>query len=1140
MRKEQKQLSFAKGMIENIKQDLPNEVNPVFDSALWIENMTPNIQRDSLVIRSERSSQFHTIGQNNILEVPLYSKLAQTSLAYNKNNYAHEALRELIVTSASFMHASDPDYGRVYQLFVRRNTMLAGNDLSPHGVDSEATCVIAWVPYIASGAVEHGWREPFTDGEEFPGWYVLGTHTDSTRYGESVIFTTLPRQDMNNSGYPGTYTLTDTAKSKYHACYVWQWWDLHRKREGVNGEQKFWNGLTNSDGSPLDLSLDKYRLWRVRKPSLSIVKDDLVEALALNTYPNGWKTFAGSDPTSKPIQLLFWESPLQTHKGMTHAEYSTFAGNFVNTDTYAIPKVYENPYFNDKRIGFVSSLETLDNDTLYAYGFDSSNRHKKQSEDLLGTLMNSEELVPFPIANTSLGISTTPAWSGTRNWFIYKRNKYLAVFTNTEREMDLWLCSSQTFGGEPEDQQGNVLTPDCKISDPFSSSTTDSNSETNRGGASSVVVGTKLPNYLEASIPRQWVQDEKIPFVLTAVVNGVEVVILKDIYRVSTQNHLFVPSLFSPLAWYRNDTDDMSTADVFAVSEAGYVGAGISGVFELPYKASKRVSLAITDEESADMFMRSEIRHNNYVDSIARNMRVGGQHVFLAPINGWTYFGILISYAAMNVRANKSLYYMYEPFNPTSEIVYRYSGQTPPRYRLNNPAPLYERDTSIESFAHSARNPSEHFWFNAVTGDLSGSDLMNPYIPEIVDGNMVHFGLRIAEDFWEQISSMNISAFNLYVSKPDLQSSILRSIGLIEVQDVPNGLYCKPAVTKDNIKSSQGFALVKSFVIEGEGTTTGHWENYKGSPLSTNAWKRSGGHIWAVPQSASGSAYSAIPTFVDHCTPYTLDDTNSWTPDFMLWDYPVLGKSLLLGGSGNYWQGLGAGLVAVIKGRTFLAQIPGEVGVVRYSVVQAGVAAQDLFYEEEKMRIGHNEHTALIEYREQLWIFSRVDNYRIQMPNVYDVATWEFLDNVAMGTFDQRTVAVTPYGVAYCNESGVWMSDGRLPTNIAAPVLPSYLKLTRDAQDSAGLPGYSPELAYIGEFVDSSGNVLRVHNNEQGVNGYLEAVYDSNKDELVINTPLFSWDGVRWKAVREYRMVYSYPNQNWRVESYDVPDTEVA
>jgi hypothetical protein len=273
-----------------------------------------------------------------------------------------------------------------------------------------------------------------------------------------------------------------------------------------------------------------------------------------------------------------------------------------------------------------------------------------------------------------------------------------------------------------------------------------------------------------------------------------------------------------------------------------------------------------------------------------------------------------------------------------------------------------------------------------------------------------------------------------------------------------------------------------------------------------------------------------VQQYLDGTNP-TIFDTSWWTPDFVIWDYPTE-TTLYLNSSGKYWKGLGARLITVIKGRTFIGGCIGADGVeeqaiIRYSDVQGGAISPDIFSDERKIQVGHKPHTALLEFREQLWAFSRNQFYRINMQSITDETTWEFSDVVEQGTFSNKSMIVVPYGVCFCNESGVWVSTGVSAENIGITVLPTYQSISTGA-------------TYIYTNLNEFAGTPFI--NEQGINPYLEMSYDALADELIIYTPLFQaipggldipFD--QYSAMVDFNLIFSFKKQSWRVESALVP-----
>jgi hypothetical protein len=253
----------------------------------------------------------------------------------------------------------------------------------------------------------------------------------------------------------------------------------------------------------------------------------------------------------------------------------------------------------------------------------------------------------------------------------------------------------------------------------------------------------------------------------------------------------------------------------------------------------------------------------------------------------------------------------------------------------------------------------------------------------------------------------------------------------------------------------------------------------------------------------------------------------------VIWDYPTE-TTLFLNSSGKYWKGLGAKLITVIKGRTFIGGCIGadgieEQAILRYSDVQGGAISPDIFSEERKIQVGHMPHTALLEFREQLWAFSRYQFYRIGMASITQEETWEFFDVVEQGCFNVKSAIVVPYGVCFCNEAGVWLSEGGEPQNLALPILPTYQHISSGTQ-------------YLYTTINQLDGVPYI--DEKGINPYMEMNYDSFNDEILISSPLFTTvqnddNNTDYLPNTDFTMIFSFKYRTWRIESSVVPPYEL-
>jgi len=415
--------------------------------------------------------------------------------------------------------------------------------------------------------------------------------------------------------------------------------------------------------------------------------------------------------------------------------------------------------------------------------------------------------------------------------------------------------------------------------------------------------------------------------------------------------------------------------------------------------------------------------------------------------------------------------------------------------------------------------------------------------------SLMYFTIGVSTEFMEKLIDVGCTSLSLWASKPNSNDHTLRSIGI--AFDSPSGnSYTKPENFSTDVPDYTKMALLKKFVIDGRTERPDTYSDWTARPLATNAWNirtdPTGFQEYiAVPLPALDEtmliATPILPN--DNYVEAYLDDPVAnnywgagapyWTPDFIVWDYPTE-TTLFLNSSGKYWKGLGAKLITVIKGRTFIGGCIGadgieEQAILRYSDVQGGAISPDVFSEERKIQVGHMPHTALLEFREQLWAFSRYQFYRIGMASITQEETWEFFDVVEQGCFNVKSAIVVPYGVCFCNEAGVWLSEGGEPQNLALPILPTYQHISSGTQ-------------YLYTTINQLDGVPYI--DEKGINPYMELNYDSFNDEILISSPLFTVvqnddNNTDYLPNTDFTMIFSFKYKTWRIESSVVPPYEL-
>lgn len=575
------------------------------------------------------------------------------------------------------------------------------------------------------------------------------------------------------------------------------------------------------------------------------------------------------------------------------------------------------------------------------------------------------------------------------------------------------------------------------------------------------VIPFMVPNYISNKTPRGFVKGDKIPLLLTVIENGIETILLDYEYTVQHTDIIVYPPIHS------------TSSGLPAVSTYG----------------------------------------NGTYQTIAEYDRLSIEAAYFASENSIT--SDFTNYYGIGSTAN-----MY-----SQKIDYKLKDR------------IYVGGTGTGTVGSPEKDATI----------LSEQTIILP-IP-----TFVCFTLEFSEDIINQILTNNVSAFKLYVAQPDTTRSILRSITSQGILPPPS-LYSYPrdlSINQDaELKDYSGYSLVKEFRIEGNGNKIANWQEYNQQSHISNAWKiDDDGHIWACSTgdiAGNISTYGAydsvgnVPSniFPDNHYKSIMGVTelawnpssiiassgrlDSITPDFCIWDYCTTGQVLSLGYSGKDWKGIGAELIAVSSGVVFIDGCIDqygnlEPGVTRWCLIQNGSPVWDIYPQENMITFGAEKHTALLVYREQLIIFATNQFYRMNVAQAYSPELWEVLDSVdGHGTWSPKTCCLSPMGFVFCDNSGIWMSDGRIPESLTNNPKQG-LAITSLYQKIATNTPYAYQL-HNEEFVIDSNNFVN------GYNTKMELLFDEVNNELILSTPLITG--------YELRLIYSFTFTNWRVETF--------
>ena len=978
---------------------------------MYLENYNPNLEHKSLIKRfGERLETYK--------DRPIFFYVGN----YSQNVFNYPENREI-----SFAHdillTSNPDYNKSYISFIKRLPKLTAepgerdNLFNDNLINLEPECTAVVARVIENDGTDDivTWTEPFHAEAKYPGWYTVGFYTDHVRYGEQLLFTTA----LENKEYG-----TDLDRYLF-PVYQWGLWDITKKRKDEND---WWNGIDFSD---LKTNKKDYRKWKVKTPTMDFLRGDVVGYTWWDKDTDTWER----KRDEKPIEIMFMENDLD------YAEVE-WAKDF-----------FFGPF--DRGRGVPGSNGT---------SIDTIVNERK-------SYLSKSAIDNFPKLNRNRTYNNESLFF--HSYEIYDNKIYEEEITNRGYALSYvqfanWE-SKELFNGSPHDYHFPIATEYIipKAIKIAYSDTYILREDQDDGSDDNLEYHFMRPSprhlylrYIDNNVPRPWHKKEKIPFVLTVKIGGVETVLYKDVYEIQSQQGIEGPEI----SYYEFLTEEGN-----------------------PGTDSYRDGFVMTPPSTLDV-----------------DVNIDGDIGDGSPLI-------------------KSL---------TSNVAIR----------------------SADTASFSPHVRIEEIGDFGNIGDKKAKLTIN---------NMLQFSIKINKEYFGKLIEQEAVEFNFYVSEKHETKKHLSTIGIIAPVEIPPGYYSKPAVEDVNINDIDfdfaKFRLVKSFLINGNSQEI-DYESYIGTATKTNAWvtgsddgdTNSDDYIYAVPNVTDGTGFierDKLPlfdnTFAKRGVPYGggINNNDMWYSDFTLWDYPADAPPLTLNNSGRYWKGLAANHIETIRGRTFIAGCIDENGkeeqaVIRYSVIQNGVHLKDVFVEEDEITFGHSPITALLNYRDQLWVFNRDNQYRLAPHNIYDPNSWEVLDvQHAQGTLSNKTIAITPNGVCFASKNGIWISDGRMP-----------ISLTDNPERGLAIQSLYQRLT-LGKVYDYQSQIdpgRPYINPDNDFNPYLELHYSKKNNELILSTPVKRQSDEMYEDLpnnyiiddweylnHELKLIYSFSNNNWRTEVFN-------
>lgn len=1127
MKKEIKNISFKNGIVENYKQDYftqQEQLEYMLTSVLYMENYNPNIEYHSLILRPGLDPLLNADG---FLLTDNYSNYKGNSFSDVLFTYNH--LKALLVQHYARMNYvdSETNYNKLDALFL--SYKLDQNDLPPYHQYGNNM----WVTNINFNAVNPAltpaseqWQlsyNPTTSASRNTSFVPLGKFRDMVRNGSRFLFVTEPTDDLY--GNTNLNNITTRSKRLYFPVYTFEQVKDPRKRFIKAYKEKtydYLNGLKPSrydsngneipypDNSLGDLDDAFWQQVALRKFRIKYPAPIFKDSDAITTSIKSQKTLTKN--LSHIKRLILEKDPaydmLQLEPAFKEAWYDYMFKGYSQGDTKFPLDVQERiilpTYFTKTgedtsipRIELLVWEQPLLWDTQNSYSGSTVNLSflnlkttKKMGYSLFGNdCQDTWSRLPmidqeYKVSNKS----TVPNRS-------YK-NPYLDTFLKpNHHELNSFLRNNtNTTWKDTSLTLNNETYKFWQIGNSYRS--------VDSSVAKSVYHAARFVahDYIKVELPRAWMSGDEIPFLVTTTLNGQEVVLLKETYVVG-----------------RDIKNDLVVNRTIGATNS--LGEGTN------YNVSHVLFDHLDDtnpsrDEATDVNDTDAVWYNvNYLVDTTRTRSQYANSIELTKVNGTQENEIGI--------APIDSLTLYDNYGDGNTAV-------PGRF----------------------------------TTDLSGYH------------NTIQFTIRLNKEALAILLAQGSSNIKVYASRPNNDEKLFDKVGSSSLTDAPP-IYAKPLITEnsdDRIIEGTKYGLLKTFLIEGPSDIIQDYTNVKRSNYRTNAWRldkdlNNKEWIYAVPVNegdrvaglSSLIAQNALnlPSFeFESVTDLNTNSANNefaqpyynnFTPDFFLWDYPSDTESYIIGDSGQYWEGTGARCITSVKGRTFIGgtfdkDFTEEQGLVRWSSLNNGSHITDLFVEEASIQVGHLPITALLEYREQLWVFNKDNYYRIMLNEIGNVNSWEFVDSkFGQGTYSPKTLTKTPYGVCFASEGGIYLSDGTNPINLVDN--PEQVLSIKSLYQHLMLGN-----TYQYSQINNPGEVFIEPGKDYNI--YAELYYESEPDELILVTPIkkesdgtFEYDETYYNLENHlsnthwYKLIYSFANKNWRTEVgnyYVNPETLAA
>ena len=640
-----------------------------------------------------------------------------------------------------------------------------------------------------------------------------------------------------------------------------------------------------------------------------------------------------------------------------------------------------------------------------------------------------------------------------------------------------------------------------------------------------IVIRTMLPKYRGNGTPRPYLAGEKIPFVLTAIINGTETELYRDVYTVQEANKRSVDESILNKSGTLSKDGKLRLAQIVDEFEVN-PNLGPNFAFYRPKPERAFIESYDVDEvcwtnvyENKDRFTDGDFEFNawepypsTYEDLAGNKYAQGlrGQRVLMPDdtINGRVSDVFKQSGEQWKPEVNgKEVFF--RDYDATPEAGYVY-------FTLRINAPDYNSAMGI--LPDGLTEFKLYFAEGDMTKGLVQYDDQGKVWNYSTQGYSTHRAIandsnnyRLVKRFTvsnsKGITEPQYSAINESTQGLSGYENTNSWIAVSDTDGIGKGIYAVPNHWRDLEVPSHYDTLPEHNNLGGNRVLNFHNLNidYQMSGLSNDDY--------------FGDLQRKSITGFEGFTPDI--PMNQWSSDFCLWDYPTNSQLLTENVSTENWDGVGAGLICVVNGVVVIGdlqdkELQPEDGVVRFAGIKNNVVMTDVFPAQNKYRIGKERHTALISWREQLLAFSETGFYKVMVRGI-NPADWILVDKFeGQGVLHKKHIAVTPQGIMFMNKNGVFVTDGQTIQELSTIISNVYRTFMDNTQTGTNIlrptnflprpsEGYMKSISY-GYYIQDS-----------------ELIYDNVNNELVVVIKDRKW-------VAE--LVFNLTHKNWHIRSH--------